>query len=48
MRVVRHWNMSPRDVVDAPVPADFQGKTGYGPGQPDLSVVSLFVAGELD
>jgi len=31
-----------------PVPGDFQGKTGSNPGQPDLAVVSLFNAGELD
>ena len=31
-----------------PIPGDFQGKAGSGPGQPDLAVVSLFIAGELD
>ena len=31
-----------------PVPGDFQGKAGSGPGQLDLAVVSLFIAGELD
>ena len=30
------------------VPGDFQGEAGSGPGQPDLAVVSLFIAGELD
>ena len=27
---------------------DFQGKAGSGPGQPDLAVLSLCMAGELD
>ena len=31
-----------------PIPEDFQGKARSGPGQPDLPVVSLFVALELD
>ena len=44
--VVRHWNRLARDVVDAP--RDFQGKTGSGPGQADLAVMSLFIAEELD
>ena len=30
------------------VPGDFQGQAGSGPGHPDLAVVSLFIAGELD
>ena len=33
VRVVRH-----------PIPGDFQGEAGWGPGQPDLAVVSLFIA----
>ena len=48
MRVVRQWNRLPRDVVDAPIPGDFQGEAGSGPGQPDLAEVPLFTAGELD
>jgi len=31
-----------------PLPGDFEGKAGSDPGQPDLAVVSLFIAGELD
>ena len=31
-----------------PIPGDFQGQAGSDPGQPDLAVVSLFIAGELD
>ena len=33
-----------------PIPRDFQGKagSGSGPGQPDLAVASLLIAGELD
>ena len=31
-----------------PVPGDFQGEAGSRPGKPDLAVVSLFIAGELD
>jgi len=38
----------PCDVVDATIPSDFQGRAGSGPGQPDLAVVLLFIAGELD
>ena len=30
------------------IPGEFQGEAGSGPGQPDLAVVSLFIAGELD
>lgn len=31
-----------------PIPGDFQGKAGSGPGQPDVVVVSLFIAEQLD
>ena len=31
-----------------PIPEDFQREAGSGHGQPDLAVVSLFTAGELD
>jgi len=31
-----------------PVTGDFQGKAGSGPGHPELAVMSLFIAGELD
>mgnify|MGYP001855248482 CR=1 len=30
------------------IPGDFQDNSGSGPGQPDLAVVSLLIAGELD
>ena len=36
MRMVKHWNRLPSDVVD--VPGDFQGQAGSDPGQPDLSM----------
>jgi len=29
-------------------PGDFPGKAGSAPEQPNLAVVSLFIAGELD
>ena len=40
VRVVRHWNRLPSNVVDAqPPPGNyFQGKAGSGPRQPDLTV----------
>jgi len=31
-----------------PIPGDFQGEGGPGPGQCDLAVVSLFTVGEMD
>jgi len=31
-----------------PIPGDFQGEAGSGPGQPGVAVVSLVIAGELD
>ena len=31
-----------------PIPGDFQGEAGSSPGQHDLAVVSLFIAGGLD
>jgi len=34
VRVVRHWDGFPSDVVD--VPGDVQGEAGSGTGQPDL------------
>ena len=37
-----------RWVTGTGCPGDFKGQTGSGPGQPDLAVVSLFIAGELD
>jgi len=43
---VRHWNRLSRGAVDAPSLETFEA--GLGPGQPDLAVVSLFIAGELD
>ena len=38
----------PSDVVDAPSLETFSVKLDPGSGQPDLAVVSLFIAGELD
>ena len=31
----------------SPDPEDTQGQAGQGNGQPDLAVISLFIAGEL-
>ena len=48
MSVVRHWKRLPSDVVDSLSLAGTQGQAGSGRGQPDLGVMSLFIAGELD
>jgi len=31
-----------------PIPGDFQGEAAWGPGQPDVAVVSQYTAGEMD
>jgi len=31
-----------------PIPGDSEDKAGSGPGQPDLAVMPLFIAGVLD
>ena len=48
MREVRHWNSVDQRYGRCLIPGDFQGEAGSGPGQPDLAVLFLCIAGELD
>ena len=36
MRVVKHWNKMPKEVVHASFPGNIQGHVGWGSEQPDL------------
>lgn len=46
--MVGHWHRLPSGVVDAPIPVDLQGKAASDPGQPNVAVVPLLTAGQLD
>ena len=48
VRVVRHWNRFPRDVVDALSMETFKAKLDQALGTLTELCVSLFIAGELD
>jgi len=39
VRMVRHWQRLPKEVVDYLVPGDVQGQAGQGSEQPDVAVL---------
>jgi len=47
VRMMRHWNRFPRDVMDALSLETFSAGLDQVLGQPDLTVDFLFTAGEL-
>ena len=48
LRVVRHWNWLPRDVVDAPSLGTFKARLNQVLGNLIYLCMSLFIAGEMD
>jgi len=48
VKVVRHWNMLPRDVVDLPSLETFKVRPDKALGNLTWLCMSLFIAGQLD
>ena len=48
VRVVRHWNWLPRDVVHAPSLGTFKVRLNQALGNLIYLCMSLFIAGEMD